>query len=127
MRARTFFVAAGITAIIFTSFRDVQSQGYIYESRGKRDPFTPLIGQGKVKATVDLEDVASIAEIRLEGIAINAKGKTTAIMNGALLKEGDNVGIVKVIKIGKKSVIISMGGKEYTVDIASEEGGLKGG
>lgn len=126
MKIQNVLVMIGIAGIMFLTFKDGESQGYQYESHGKRDPFAPLIGQGRSAATVGLEDVASIAELKLEGIATGAKGKTTAILNGELMKEGDLRGIVKVLRINKNSVIVLMGGKEYTVGL-SEEGGNKGG
>lgn len=124
MKIRTLFVMAGIAGIVFLSFRYGEGQGYQYESHGKRDPFAPLIGHGKSAATVGLEDVASIAEVKLEGIAASAKGRTTAILNGELMKEGDIIGIVRVLRINKKSVALLMGGKEYTVELSAEEGGV---
>lgn len=127
IRIKTLFVMAGIAGVVFLSFRDGESQGHQYESHGKRDPFAPLIGHGKLTATVGLEDVASIAEVKLEGIATSAKGRTTAILNGELMKEGDTIGIVRVLRISKNSVTLLMGGKEYTVELSTEEGGAKGG
>lgn len=121
---RTFLVAAGVGIIIASSFRDVESQAHQYEPGGKRDPFVPLIGQGKASARLSLEDVASIADIKLEGLVVNAKGKKVAVLNGELLKEGGGAGIVKIRKIGAKSVILLVGGKEYTVVLPGEEGGV---
>lgn len=120
---KTLLVSAGIGIIIASSLRDVDSQGYQYDSRGKRDPFIPLIGQGKASARIDLEDVASIADVKLEGIAVNAKGKMIAIVNGSLLKEGDGAGIVRVLKVSKKSATLIVGGKEYDIELSGEEGG----
>lgn len=97
--------------------------GYKYESRGRRDPFVPLVGMGK-PAAARLEDVTSISDICLEGIAIESKGKMTAIMNGAVLKEGDKVGEVEVRKISKNTVSLSIGGKQYDLKL-SKEGGQK--
>lgn len=120
---RTFLVVAGIGIIIASSLRDVESQGHQYEPRGKRDPFVPLIGQGKASAMVGLEDVASISDVKLEGIAVNAKGKRVAVLNGELLKEGDGRGIIKVLKITTKSATLIVGGKEYNIMLSGEEGG----
>lgn len=121
---RTFLVVCGIAIIIASSLRDVESQGHQYESRGKRDPFVPLLGQGKASARISLEDVASISDVKLEGIAVNAKGKKVVVLNGELLKEGDGAGIVKVLKINTKSATLIVGGKEYIVALPSEEGGV---
>lgn len=121
---KTILVVSGVAIIMASSFHDVESQSQQYESRGKRDPFVPLIGQGKTSARIGLEDVASISDIKLEGIAVNAKGKRVAVLNGELLKEGDGAGIVKVRKVGEKNVTLLVGGKEYTVALPGEEGGV---
>jgi hypothetical protein len=96
-----------------------------YDSRGKRDPFVPLIGMDR-PAVTKLEDIASIDDIRLEGIA-SGGGKTVAILNGEALKEGDRAGDVELKKIGKKQVTILIGGKPYDVYLPGEEGGSKSG
>ena len=83
----------------------------------------PLVGMGK-PAAVRLEDVTSISDICLEGIAIESKGKIAAIMNGAVLKEGDKVGEVEVKKISKNTVSLSIGGKIYDLQL-SKDGGPK--
>ena len=51
-----------------------------YESRGKRDPFVPLVGQAQ-GAIGKLMDVTSADDLRLEGIALGGGGKNTAIIN----------------------------------------------
>ncbi len=100
-----------------------ESQVFKYESRGKRDPFVPLIGQDKA-AAAGLIDVTSVEDIRMEGIALRADGKRTAIINGELTKEKDKIGEVEVIKIDPKSVTLLISGKEFKVKLP-EEGGPK--
>ena len=46
-----------------------------YESKGKRDPFVPLVGQEKAIRPAGLEGVVSIEDVLLEGIAIGPSGK----------------------------------------------------
>lgn len=108
-------------AVYFDSYAEVR-----YESRGRRDPFVPLIGMDRPAAT-RLEDVSSIADIKLEGIAVKAEGKKAAILNGEVLKEGDKVGEVELVKITNKYVTILVGGKSYDVNLSEEEGGMKSG
>lgn len=100
-----------------------ESQIFKYESRGKRDPFVPLIGQDKA-AAAGLIDVTSVEDIRIEGIAVGTDGKRTAIMNGELMKEKGKAGEIEVVKIDPKSVTILISGKEFKVKLP-EEGGPK--
>ena len=98
-------------------------EGFKYESHGRRDPFVSLVGPEKSTIT-KLEDITSIDDINLEGIAIGAKGHRIAIINGEMLKERDKVGDIELKAIGKKAVRISIGDKEYKVNLP-EEGGQK--
>ncbi len=99
-------------------------ESYEYESHGRRDPFVPLIGQDKAMAA-GLSDVTSVEDIKLEGIAIRADGKKTAIMNGEIVKEGDKIGEVEIKKVYYKSIVFLISGKEFKVSLP-EEGGPKG-
>ena len=106
---------------IQTTIGDCES--FKYEPHGRRDPFVPLIGQDKIQAAV-LSDISSVEDIKLEGIATSADGRRTAIMNGEIVKEGERIGEVEIKKIGHKSVIFLLNGKESKVSLP-EEGGLK--
>lgn len=97
-------------------------QRFQYDARGKRDPLVPLIGKDK-PSIVKLENITSIEDVRLEGIADGAIGKI-AIMNGELVKERDKFGEVIIKKIAARAVTITIEGKEYTVTLP-EEGGRK--
>lgn len=100
-------------------------ENFKYESHGKRDPFVPLVGIER-PATSSLEDITSIGDVKLQGIASRSGGKLVAILNGEIVKEGDRFGEIQIKKITKKTVTIVMGGKNYAVDLV-EEGGLKSG
>lgn len=106
-------------------FMNAFSSGVIfgYGTSGKRDPFVSLIGIEK-RAATRLEDITSIDEIKVEGIAIGQNGKKSVIMNGELLKEGSRVGAIKIKKITRGSVKLSIGSITYNKKIP-EEGGIK--
>ncbi len=109
-----------ITAIVIPF---VNGQAVKYEPKGKRDPFVPLIGSGK-SASVGLEDVLSVEDLNLEGIAVGPQGKMVAIINDHILKENDKVGNLQVKSITKKEAVIFIEGKEYKLGLI-EEGGAK--
>ena len=118
---RMLFLAVVISMIV-SCYAYCESSKY--ESRGKRDPFAPLIGQDKAQAT-GLSEVMSAEDIRLEGIAIGAKGKRTAIINGEIIKEGDKAGEVEIKTIDDMFVVLLISGKECKIDLP-QEGGPKG-
>ncbi len=93
-----------------------------YEAKGERDPFVPLIGQGKGGRPAGLEGVTSIQDVLLEGIAIGPLGKNVAILNGQMVKERDKFGILEVKKISKKTVGLLIDGKDHTLSLQDEEG-----
>ena len=92
------------------------SENFKYESHGKRDPFIPLVGV-EAPATSSLEDITSIGDIKLEGIASRPGGKLLAILNGEMVKEGDKFGEIQIKKVTKKNITISISGKNYAIDL----------
>ena len=120
-----FFVTVCVTAI-FTLGPFGYCENFQYESRGKRDPFVPLIGSER-PAIGRLEDVSSYADVRLEGIASVAGGKVVAILNGQVVKEGDKYGEVKIEKIMGKSVTVIFNNRPYEINLNEEGGGQKSG
>ncbi len=110
--------------IILVGVELTRGESFRYEAKGRRDPFVPLIGPDK-GVVAGLEDVTSIDDVNLEGIAAGAAGTRIAILNGEMLKEGAKVGVLEVKKISEKTVTLMIGGKKYNVSLP-EEGGPKG-
>ncbi len=117
----TLLLAIAVASTMFFISRG-SSEVYKYESHGKRDPFVPLVGVDR-PAVSRLQDVTSIGDIRLEGIASRSNGKLVAILNGEIVKEGDSFGVIKVRKITNKTVTIDVDGK--TFEKALTEGDMK--
>ncbi|MCM8761381.1 MAG: hypothetical protein NC938_01915 [Candidatus Omnitrophica bacterium] len=101
-------------------------ENFQYESHGKRDPFVPLVGVDR-PAAGRLEEITSVADIRLEGIATGAGKSMVAILNGEVVKEGDKFGDIEIKKITGRKVSILFGGKPYEMSLTEEEGGIKSG
>lgn len=95
---------------------------FTYSSRGKRDPFVPLIGHDK-GASIRLINVTSIEEVKLEGIAAGARGEKTAIINGEIFRENSRAGEVEIKKITDKNITLLMSGRIYVITL--QEGGDK--
>ncbi len=119
---RILSIITFLALLVFPNFlRAEQSR---YDSHGKRDPMIPLIGQDKPGGSVGFAEIASIDDIRLEGIAGETTGKRAAIINGELVKENFKSGEVQIGKITKSSVTLTISGKEFTINLP-EEGGQK--
>jgi hypothetical protein len=102
-----------------------RSDNVKYMAAGRRDPFVPLVGADR-PVNAGLENISSVEDLKLEGIAISPNGKSRAIINGEIVKERQVIGSLEIKKISKKEVIILLGGKKHALTL-SEEGGKPGG
>ena len=78
-----------------------------YDAYAKRDPFVPLYASGE-GGSADLFAVNSADELTVEGIVYDPKGGSIVIVNGTVLKEGQQIGNVKVIRIEPRGVALSV-------------------
>ncbi|MBN1872218.1 MAG: hypothetical protein JW800_06575 [Candidatus Omnitrophica bacterium] len=116
--SRAFYL---LSCIILCLAGRAHCSEYEYKAYANRDPFIPLI-TGEVRLSLGLEYVESIEDIRLEGIIYDPNAESLAILNGEMMKEGDalfNVGLVKIFADGVKIKIYD---ETYMVSL-SEEGG----
>lgn len=97
----------------------------LYSPQGKRDPFVALIGAtgaGPRQTPGGLAGVENIEEIRVEGIVIDSNPRMSVVIaNGTMLKEGDEVGNVKLIKIQPDVAVFSVNGIEGISPLYQEE------
>ena len=85
----------------------------LYNVKGKRDPFVQLVGVSSKASTGGLLGVETIEEILVEGIVIDANPKSSVvIVNGSVMKEGQEVGNVKLLKIESQGATFSVNGIE---------------
>jgi hypothetical protein len=98
----------------------------LYDAKGRRDPFTPLItSDAKVTKTgvvSGLMRVETLDEIIVEGVMNdNDPKKSVIILNGSVLREGEVAGNVKVVKLQADGAVISVNGVEGFKPIYKEE------
>ncbi|MFH0839948.1 MAG: hypothetical protein V1883_02900 [Candidatus Omnitrophota bacterium] len=112
------------SAIFFIFLFLVPAEGQVYEyySKGKRDPFIPLV-TGEVRTGLGLEAVEDIDDVRLEGIIFDPNGKSIVVLNDEILKEGDKMYNVEVLEINKNSVTINVHDRMHTISLVEEGGG----
>lgn len=102
---------------------DCFAEDFVYNSKGKRDPFVPLAGAGAVYQVKEAADINSIEDVVLEGILYDSKGGSIAIINGIILKEGDQAGIITIDKIEPKKVILRIEDNAHELFLGKEKGG----
>ena len=82
---------------------------YRYESAGRRDPFVPLVRDGKLIEAGGLMPVGGSVPV-LHGILYDPGGNSLALLNDAEAKVGDTVDGYQVVEIRKDAVVLSGGG-----------------
>jgi len=88
-----------------------EEPGFVYDPKGKRDPFIPAELAQKEK----LQIKGRIEDIRLEGILWDRRGDSFAIINDEILKAGDTIMGFKILKIEKDRIIFSSGEDSYSI------------
>jgi hypothetical protein len=110
-----------VSLVIFSQSWSLSAE-YKYYSRGKRDPFVPLV-TGQIKATsLGLQFVETIEDIKFEGVILDPSDKSIAVLNGELVKEGEKMYNVEIVKIYSNAVTLKIYDKVYTINLM-EEGG----
>ena len=80
-----------------------------YQSKGKRDPFVPLLaadGQRFRPPGLDEEVMTQAIGMALQGVVYEPKAESYAVIDGQVVREGDEIGGAKIIKIEPNSVTI---------------------
>lgn len=120
-RDRTAALMLGI--VFFAVISDIAfAEQFAYDSKGRRDPFLPLTGPESVSKPKGAADIESVEDVSLEGIVYDSKGATVAVLNGMVVKEGDQVGRVTVSKIEQKKIVLLIDGTQYEIPLAVEKG-----
>lgn len=115
-----FFCVVFLILVGSNGYVGPEEEPFVYESKGRRDPFIPLVGKGREFLFTEVAS-ESIAGIYLEGIVWDPSGVSLAIINGEIVAEDGLVGGFKVKEISKKGVILVKDDEEYVVDLIKEE------
>src|SRR3989338_8509772 len=87
------------------------AEGGVYNSHGRRDPFMQLVTKSSRQAS-GLLAVETPNDLVVEGIAYDQKKGSVVIVNGSVMREGEEVGAVKVIQIRPDGAVFSVNGME---------------
>lgn len=92
---------------------------FAYDSKGKRDPFMPLVtSQGYI---VNIEEELLVADMNLEGIIYDAGGRSMAVINGKVVKAGGNIGRYTIKEIEKDRVVLTRDEEESILELLKED------
>jgi len=106
-------------ALICTS---VFAEGeFVYDNKGKRDPFIPLVTPEGRLLKLDKLDTASPGGLSIEGIIYDKSGRSFAIVNTEVVGIGDFIGAYQVLKIFENKVVFIKDGIPLEVELTKEE------
>ena len=98
-----------------------ESKSFVYNENGKRDPFWPLISASGTQISYD-SDMTTATDMTLEGIVVDARKNNLAILNGKIVKAGDQLGLYTVETITNDQVDLIKGTEHLVVKL--KKGGV---
>lgn len=93
---------------------------FVYNAKGKRNPFIPLVTAEGRLLKLDKQETASSGELAIEGIIYDKGGRSFAIVNTEVVGVGDSVGDYQVLKIFENKVVFIKDGEPLEVDLKEE-------
>jgi hypothetical protein len=94
---------------------------FVYESKGKRNPFIPLVTPEGRLLKLDKKETVVSDGLSLEGIIYDKFGRSFAVVNTAVVGIGDSVGDYQVLKIFADKVIFIKNGEPLEVELTKKE------
>ena len=125
MTKKRYFIIFLLVAFLVSPFfaQELSAGQYQYSSKDRRDPFIPLVARGEAQSSVEgLMTVESIEDIKLEGIIYDPSGRSIAVLNGELVKEGQRIHNVEILKIYDKAIRLKLFGTAHTIRLIQEGG-----
>ena len=94
---------------------------FIYDAKGRRDPFIPLVTPEGRLLKLDKQEATSVAGLAVEGIIYDKFGRSFAIVNTNVVGIGDIVGDYQVLKIQENKVVFIKDGEPLEVELNKED------
>ena len=113
-----FKIAVILVVISAGYFSFAYGEEIRYDQGGRRDPFTPLIGEGAVAAVGNQSHAR--ADVKIQGIIIDSQQGSMVLIDGEFYKEGDRIGDMNLISIYKDRIILSQEDVQKTIWLREE-------
>lgn len=95
-------------------------ESFRYDARGQRDPFRPLIQDGRIVGLTGRSSSVETDQPVLYGILWDPGGNSIALINDTEVKVGDTVNGYRVTEIRQDAVVVTNGGEPVVLQIAFE-------
>ena len=97
--------------------------GFIYDAKGKRDPFIALVREGHLVGPGSGGLVgADFSTLTLTGILWDPTGHSLALINETEVRVGDRLGEYQVQEIRPDAVVMVRDGKPIVLQLVADEG-----
>ena len=97
----------------------------LYESKGKRNPFVPLLlpdGQ-RITPPPDADEAgpAGLSSVALQGVVYDPSGDSYVILSGQVLRENEEWEGIRILKIEANAVTIWKDGETHQLTVREPE------
>lgn len=93
----------------------------LYNAHGKRDPFIPLVTATMKSSSSNLLGIDNVDDLVVEGVVFDPTNGSVVIVNGTILKEGEELGNVKVVKVDVNGARFLVNGNEAFKEIYQDD------
>ncbi|MBM3243904.1 MAG: hypothetical protein FJZ12_03620 [Candidatus Omnitrophica bacterium] len=112
---KIFFI---LIFVLLAQVFSVAQEEFIYDPKGERNPFMPLVTSDGV--LIKLKPRTTTSGLDLEGIIYDKISLSYAVVNGRVVKVGDFVGDYQVLDIKENKVVFIKEGEPFEVDLKKE-------
>ncbi len=109
-----------VVIVILSSCIVATAAEFTYDDHGTRDPLLPLVDE-RGRKVGGLRGVSSLGDLVLEGIAWDKHSTAVAIMNGEIVRVGDDLDGLLVEEIHRNRVVVKQGEQRHTIWLAGED------
>ena len=113
LKLRSFLWILLFSSVIINACPASAAEKMLYAAGGQRDPFVQLLTSGARQAPSGLLGVENVEDIRVEGIVMDAnRANSVVIVNGTMMRQGEELGQVKVLSIKADGATFLVNGVE---------------
>jgi len=125
MRREHALTALSLAGLLMASPRRVWAaeakpkapEPFHYDAGGRRDPFVPLIRDGRLINPMDSKSL-ELSKPVLYGVLWDSEGRSIALINDTEARVGDMVGDYRVLEIRQSSVVLGNGGEPMVLEMS---------
>ena len=118
--AGTVLLIVSVVLAWATSEPSEKRENFSYDPAGHRDPFVPLVRDGRLVGVAPPGSRMEGSKPVLYGILWDPGGHSIALINDAEAKVGDSVGGFQVKEIRQDAVVLTNGGVPVVLEITFE-------